>query len=103
MRNFVECCLGGDPILPDMTLSLRESAWKPGDVLLVCTDGMWGSLRRRGDRERAFTARTALRDALATRWASAPCTRRRRQRQHLRGVRWMGNDMTGTAERTRAR
>ena len=25
MRNFVECCLGGDPILPDMTLSARRT------------------------------------------------------------------------------
>lgn len=43
MRNFVECCLGGDPILPDMTLSVRRRL-QPGDVLLVCTDGLWGSL-----------------------------------------------------------
>lgn len=43
MRNFVECCLGGDPILPDMTLSPRRKL-EPGDVLLVCTDGLWGSL-----------------------------------------------------------
>lgn len=43
MRNFVECCLGGDPILPDMTLSQRRGI-QTGDVLLVCTDGLWGSL-----------------------------------------------------------
>ena len=43
MRNFVECCLGGDPILPDMTLSPRHHI-QMGDVLLVCTDGLWGSL-----------------------------------------------------------
>jgi serine/threonine protein phosphatase PrpC len=43
MRNFVECCLGGDPILPDMTLSQRRGI-QNGDVLLVCTDGLWGSL-----------------------------------------------------------
>jgi serine/threonine protein phosphatase PrpC len=24
MRNFVECCLGGEPFLPEMTLGLRE-------------------------------------------------------------------------------
>jgi serine/threonine protein phosphatase PrpC len=41
MRNFVECCLGGDPILPDMSLSRRRPLEK-GDVLLVCTDGLWG-------------------------------------------------------------
>jgi serine/threonine protein phosphatase PrpC len=44
MRNFVECCLGGDPILPDMSLSRRRPL-EPDDVLLVCTDGLWGSLQ----------------------------------------------------------
>ena len=44
MRNFVECCLGGDPILPDMSLSARQPL-QTGDVLFVCTDGMWGALR----------------------------------------------------------
>ena len=44
MRNFVECCLGGDPILPDMTLS-RRHALEPGDVLLLCTDGLWSGTR----------------------------------------------------------
>jgi PPM family protein phosphatase len=44
MRNFVECCLGGDPILPDMSLSLRRPV-EPNDVLLACTDGLWGALR----------------------------------------------------------
>jgi serine/threonine protein phosphatase PrpC len=44
MRNFVECCLGGDPILPDMALSRRRPL-EPDDVLLVCTDGLWGSLQ----------------------------------------------------------
>ena len=44
MRNFVECCLGGDPILPDMTLSRRRPI-EPDDLLLVCTDGFWGPLK----------------------------------------------------------
>ena len=44
MRNFVECCLGGDPILPDMTLSRRRPI-EPGDLMLVCTDGFWGPLK----------------------------------------------------------
>jgi serine/threonine protein phosphatase PrpC len=43
MRNFVECCLGGDPILPDMSLSRRRPLQR-NDVLLVCTDGLWGPL-----------------------------------------------------------
>ena len=44
MRNFVECCLGGDPILPDMSLSRRRPI-EPDDLLLVCTDGFWGPLK----------------------------------------------------------
>jgi serine/threonine protein phosphatase PrpC len=43
MRNFVECCLGGDPILPDMSITRRRPL-QPNDVLLVCTDGLWGGL-----------------------------------------------------------
>jgi PPM family protein phosphatase len=44
MRNFVECCLGGDPIVPDMTLT-RRRALEPNDVLLVCTDGFWAGVK----------------------------------------------------------
>jgi serine/threonine protein phosphatase PrpC len=44
MRNFVECCLGGDPILPEMSLARRRPI-EPNDVLLVCTDGLWGGLK----------------------------------------------------------
>jgi PPM family protein phosphatase len=44
MRNFVECCLGGDPIVPDMTLT-RRRALEPNDVLLVCSDGFWAGVR----------------------------------------------------------
>jgi serine/threonine protein phosphatase PrpC len=44
MRNFVECCLGGDPILPDMTLTKRRPL-EPNDVLFVCSDGMWAGVR----------------------------------------------------------
>jgi len=43
MRNFVESCLGGEPLLPEMDLSVRQ-ALQPGDVLLVCTDGLWAHL-----------------------------------------------------------
>src|SRR6201993_3840589 len=43
MRNFVECCLGGDPILPDMSLT-RRLPLEPNDVLMGCTDGLWGAL-----------------------------------------------------------
>lgn len=44
MRNFVECCLGGDPAIPEMAISGRQ-VLQPGDVLLVCSDGIWTGLR----------------------------------------------------------
>ena len=44
MRNYVECCLGGDSALPEMTISSRRKL-KSGDVLLLCTDGLWANLR----------------------------------------------------------
>lgn len=43
MRNFVESCLGGEPILPEMAITARRTLL-PGDVLLVCTDGFWANL-----------------------------------------------------------
>lgn len=43
MRNFVECCLGGDPAIPEMTIGTRR-ALQPGDVLLLCTDGIWAHM-----------------------------------------------------------
>lgn len=43
MRNYVECCLGGDSELPRMTISCRK-AMEKGDVMLVCSDGFWSPL-----------------------------------------------------------
>lgn len=43
MRNFVECCLGGDVPLPDMSVTARNKL-EPGDTLVVCTDGLWSGL-----------------------------------------------------------
>jgi serine/threonine protein phosphatase PrpC len=43
MRNFVECCLGGDVPLPDMSVAARLKL-EPGDLLLVCTDGLWSGV-----------------------------------------------------------
>jgi PPM family protein phosphatase len=43
MRNFVECCLGGDAPVPDMTIT-RKQPLEPGDVLLACSDGLWSGL-----------------------------------------------------------
>lgn len=43
MRNFVECCLGGNFTLPGMSVGSSRRL-EPGDVLLVCTDGFWSGL-----------------------------------------------------------
>lgn len=43
MRNYVESCLGGDHALPGITVS-RKRPLAPGDVLLLCTDGLWSGL-----------------------------------------------------------
>ncbi|HSN72671.1 MAG TPA: protein phosphatase 2C domain-containing protein [Steroidobacteraceae bacterium] len=44
MRNFVECCLGGDTVIPEMTTTPRRPL-VPGDVLLLCTDGIWSNVQ----------------------------------------------------------
>jgi serine/threonine protein phosphatase PrpC len=43
MRNFVESCLGGELLLPEMDVSRRQPV-EAGDVLLVCTDGLWAGV-----------------------------------------------------------
>ena len=43
MRNFVECCIGGDAPVPDMSLT-RRIPLREGDVLLACSDGLWSGL-----------------------------------------------------------
>jgi serine/threonine protein phosphatase PrpC len=43
MRNFVECCIGGDAPVPDMSITSRRPL-EPGDVLLACSDGLWSGL-----------------------------------------------------------
>ncbi len=45
LRNYVECCLGGEQMIPEMTISGRLLV-QPGDVLLVCSDGLWGTLEQ---------------------------------------------------------
>ena len=52
MRNYVECCIGGDPALPEMTLSGRR-ALVPGDVLMLCSDGRGPGSRTRFSRQSA--------------------------------------------------
>ena len=43
MRNFVECCIGGDASVPDMSIT-RKSGLEKGDVLLACSDGLWSGM-----------------------------------------------------------
>jgi serine/threonine protein phosphatase PrpC len=63
MRNYVECCLGGDPTLPEMSLSRRRSI-QAGDVLLACTDGLWAGTRDADIAASLGTGSTPLRQAL---------------------------------------
>jgi serine/threonine protein phosphatase PrpC len=63
MRNYVECCLGGDAALPEMSISTRRRL-KPGDMLLLCTDGLWANLKDQ-DLVRFFqSADESLRESL---------------------------------------
>ncbi len=43
MRNFVECCIGGDAPVPDMSITAKKEL-RNGDVLLACSDGLWSGL-----------------------------------------------------------
>lgn len=43
MRNFVECCIGGDAPVPDMSIT-RMKPLEEGDVLLACSDGLWSGI-----------------------------------------------------------
>jgi serine/threonine protein phosphatase PrpC len=62
MRNYVECCLGGDPILPEMSVA-RCQRVLPGDVLLVCSDGFWANLSEE-DMVASLFSGAPLRDSL---------------------------------------
>ena len=44
MRNFVECCIGGDAPVPDMSIT-RKMDLEDGDVLLACSDERLGYRR----------------------------------------------------------
>lgn len=65
MRNFVECCLGGDVPLPDMSVTARHKL-EPGDVLLTCTDGLWSGLEDPDFAKLAADKRRPLDDAIRT-------------------------------------
>lgn len=42
-RNYVTRCLGGALVSPDITLGKHKL--EAGDILLLCSDGFWGSIR----------------------------------------------------------
>ncbi len=44
MRNYVECCIGGEVALPEMSISRRQPL-ADGDALMVCSDGIWANLK----------------------------------------------------------
>ena len=44
MRNFVEYCIGGEALLPEMSISGQQRL-RLGDVLLACSDGTWANLQ----------------------------------------------------------
>jgi serine/threonine protein phosphatase PrpC len=64
LRNFVESCLGGEPILPEMAINARR-ALLPNDVLIVCTDGFWGNLEEALIASAFAEPQTPLRDTLS--------------------------------------
>lgn len=65
MRNYVECCIGGDPMLPEMSLS-RRNMLKSGDVVLLCSDGLWSGLSDEQIATLSQDPERGLRDVLAT-------------------------------------
>jgi serine/threonine protein phosphatase PrpC len=65
MRNFVECCIGGDIVVPDMSLSARKPL-QPNDMILACTDGLWSGVRDADLAAHMSAQGTPLRDLLAS-------------------------------------
>jgi PPM family protein phosphatase len=65
MRNYVECCIGGDPVLPEMTLTGRN-VLQPGDVLMLCSDGLWAGATDDELATLSIASDRGLRDSLAS-------------------------------------
>jgi serine/threonine protein phosphatase PrpC len=70
MRNYVECCLGGDAALPEMSISTRRKL-RTGDMLVLCTDGMWANLQDQDFVRFAQASDKPLRDSLTELGAQA--------------------------------
>jgi PPM family protein phosphatase len=73
MRNFVESCLGGEMLLPEMDISRRQPL-ESGDVLLVCTDGLWAGANDQAIAAAFAHPETPLNEALAALCAQAVAT-----------------------------
>jgi len=65
MRNFVECCIGGDAPVPEMSIT-RKKVLIPGDVLLACTDGLWSGMKDDEIAEKATCGTMSLAENLKT-------------------------------------
>ena len=63
MRNFVECCIGGDAPVPDMSITTKKQL-RPGDVLLACSDGLWSGLTDKDVAQIAHARKESLIDNL---------------------------------------
>jgi serine/threonine protein phosphatase PrpC len=70
MRNYVECCIGGDPALPEMSLGGRHGL-EPGDLVLLCSDGFWAGLTDTQIAGLGQQPDRSLRDSLADQGARA--------------------------------
>ena len=91
MRNFVECCLGGDSPLPDMSITARHTL-SPGDVLLVCTDGLWSGLEDADLAEIARDERTPIEAVVRTLAERAVAKNApHSDNTSITAVRWNGN------------
>jgi serine/threonine protein phosphatase PrpC len=62
LRNYVEECLGGEPALPKFTIADAVEL-RDGDVMLLCSDGLWGALSESGILE-PFQREDELEDVL---------------------------------------
>ena len=70
MRNFVESCLGGEVLLPEMDVSRRQPI-EADDVLLVCTDGLWAGVSDEAIAAAFAQSGTPINEALAALCAQA--------------------------------
>lgn len=91
MRNFVECCIGGDAPVPDMSIT-RMKPLQEGDVLLACSDGLWSGISDVDISEMATRQGTTLAEnlkalSMVALSANAPYS----DNTTGTALRWMGN------------